>query len=199
MAHRSFNSARRSAYTLNARIRTNEGHTATRRAQAQHNKGEAFTASADDGYLPLNRPHLTSLFGAVLAHADYFDSKFHDRNLPSSTSTDSRSLVLLTRALRFTLKPARSIASWQRRRLKLALALLSPVVTNRREEQGYQKRPAFCPIDTSRLWEEYQAQRYLHRTLRQAKLASLAVSRAVPTLREAVMACLSGGESRRWM
>src|SRR5271165_819961 len=51
MAHRSFNSARRSAYTLNARIRTNEGHTATRRAQAQHNKGEAFTASADDGYL----------------------------------------------------------------------------------------------------------------------------------------------------
>src|SRR5271166_4756646 len=95
MAHRSFNSARRSAYTLNARIRTNEGHTATRRAQAQHNKGEAFTASEDDGYLPLNRPHLTSLFGAVLAHADQFDSEFHDRNLPSSTSTDSRSLASL--------------------------------------------------------------------------------------------------------
>src|SRR5271165_5334520 len=99
MAHRSFNSARRSAYTLNARIRTNEGHTgghtATRRAQAQHNKGEAFTASADDGYLPLNRPHLTSLFGAVLAPADHFDSEFHDRNLPSSTSTDSRSLASL--------------------------------------------------------------------------------------------------------
>jgi hypothetical protein len=69
----------------------------------------------------------------------------------------------------------------------------------RREEQGYQKRPAFCRIDTSRLWEEYQAQRYLHKTLRQAKLASLAVSRAASTLREAVMACLSGGESRRWM
>ena len=46
-----------------------------------------------------------------------------------------------------------------------------------RDEQGYQKRPAFCRIDTSRLWEEYQAQRELHKTLRQAKLASLALSR----------------------
>ena len=45
------------------------------------------------------------------------------------------------------------------------------------KEQGYQKRPALCRIDTSRLWEEYQAHRDLHKTLRQAKLASLALSR----------------------
>jgi hypothetical protein len=48
----------------------------------------------------------------------------------------------------------------------------------RREEQGYEKRPRFGLIDTSRLWEEYQAQRELHKTLRQAKLAGLAVNRA---------------------
>ena len=47
-----------------------------------------------------------------------------------------------------------------------------------REEQGYEKRPRFGRIDTSRLWEEYQAQRELHKTLRQAKLAGLAVNRA---------------------
>jgi Relaxase/Mobilisation nuclease domain/Large polyvalent protein-associated domain 7 len=47
-----------------------------------------------------------------------------------------------------------------------------------REEQGYDKRPRFGRIDTSRLWEEYQAQRELHKTLRQAKLAGLAVNKA---------------------
>jgi Relaxase/Mobilisation nuclease domain/Large polyvalent protein-associated domain 7 len=47
-----------------------------------------------------------------------------------------------------------------------------------REEQGYEKRPRFGRIDTSRLWEEYQAQRELHKTLRQAKVAGLAVNRA---------------------
>ena len=47
-----------------------------------------------------------------------------------------------------------------------------------REEQGYEKRPRFARVDTSRLWEEYQAQRELHKTLRQAKLVSLAVNRA---------------------
>jgi hypothetical protein len=45
-----------------------------------------------------------------------------------------------------------------------------------REEQGYEKRPRFRRVDTSRLWEEYQAQRELHKTLRQAKLAGLAVN-----------------------
>ena len=48
-----------------------------------------------------------------------------------------------------------------------------------REEQGYEKRPRFARVDTSRLWEEYQAQRELHKTLRQAKLVSLAASRAL--------------------
>src|SRR5271165_7009383 len=47
-----------------------------------------------------------------------------------------------------------------------------------REAQGYEKRPRFARVDTSRLWEEYQAQRELHKTLRQAKLAGLAVNRA---------------------
>jgi hypothetical protein len=55
-----------------------------------------------------------------------------------------------------------------------------------REEQGYEKRPRFARVDTSRLWEEYQAQRELHKTLRQAKLAGLAVNRAQQT--EAVKA-----------
>jgi hypothetical protein len=47
-----------------------------------------------------------------------------------------------------------------------------------REEQGYEKRPRFGRVDTSCLWEEYQAQRELHKTLRQAKLAGLAINRA---------------------
>ena len=47
-----------------------------------------------------------------------------------------------------------------------------------REKQGYEKRPRFGRVDTSQLWEEYQAQREQHKTLRQAKLAGLAVSRA---------------------
>ena len=47
------------------------------------------------------------------------------------------------------------------------------------EKQEYQKRPRFNRVDTSRLWEEYQAQRELHKTLRQAKLVSLATSRAL--------------------
>ena len=55
-----------------------------------------------------------------------------------------------------------------------------------REAQGYEKRPRFARVDTSRLWEEYQAQRELHKTLRQAKLAGLAVNRAQQT--EAVKA-----------
>ena len=33
-----------------------------------------------------------------------------------------------------------------------------------REEQGYEKKPRFARVDTSRLWEEYQAQRDLHKT-----------------------------------
>src|SRR5271165_1055464 len=33
------------------------------------------------------------------------------------------------------------------------------------EKQEYQKRPRFTRVDTSRLWEEYQAQRELHKTL----------------------------------
>ncbi len=45
-----------------------------------------------------------------------------------------------------------------------------------REEQEYEKRPRFARVDTSRLWEEYQAQRELHKTLRQAKLVSLAAT-----------------------
>ena len=45
-----------------------------------------------------------------------------------------------------------------------------------RETQGYEKRPRFARVDTSRLWEEYQAQRELHKTLRQAKLVSLATT-----------------------
>src|SRR5271166_271254 len=48
-----------------------------------------------------------------------------------------------------------------------------------REKQEYQKRPQFARVDTSQLWEEYQAQRELHKTLRQAKLVSLATSRAL--------------------
>src|SRR6202035_4952874 len=48
-----------------------------------------------------------------------------------------------------------------------------------REEQGYEKKPRFGRVDTSRLWEEYQAQRELHKTLRQAKLVSLAASRTL--------------------
>src|ERR1700680_1899401 len=47
-----------------------------------------------------------------------------------------------------------------------------------REEQGYQKRPVFGRLDTSRLWEEYQAQRELHKVLRQAKLESVGLTRA---------------------
>src|ERR1700730_2260963 len=47
-----------------------------------------------------------------------------------------------------------------------------------REEQGYEKKPRFGRVDTSPLWEEYQAQRELHKTLRQAKLAGLAINRA---------------------
>jgi hypothetical protein len=47
-----------------------------------------------------------------------------------------------------------------------------------REQQGYEKRPRFGRVDTSRLCEEYQAQRELHKTLRQAKLAGLAVNRS---------------------
>ena len=47
------------------------------------------------------------------------------------------------------------------------------------EKQEYQKRPRFARVDTSRLWEEYQAQRELHKTLRQAKLVSLAARRAL--------------------
>jgi len=47
-----------------------------------------------------------------------------------------------------------------------------------RDEQGYEKRPRFGRVDTSRLWEEYQAQRELHKTLRQAKHVSLAATRA---------------------
>ena len=42
----------------------------------------------------------------------------------------------------------------------------------------YEKRPRFGRVDTSRLWEEYQAQRELHKALRQAKLAGLAINRA---------------------
>src|SRR5258705_508142 len=49
----------------------------------------------------------------------------------------------------------------------------------RDEQEGYEKRPRFGRVDTSRLWEEYQAQRELHKTLRQAKLVSLAASRAL--------------------
>ena len=48
-----------------------------------------------------------------------------------------------------------------------------------RGEHGYQKRPRFVRVDTSRLWEEYEAQRELHRTLRQAKLVSLAARKAL--------------------
>src|SRR6202047_1108643 len=47
-----------------------------------------------------------------------------------------------------------------------------------KEAQGYEKRPRFGRVCTSRLWEEYQAQRELYKTLRQAKLAGLAVNRA---------------------
>ena len=48
-----------------------------------------------------------------------------------------------------------------------------------KKTQGYEKRPRFARVDTSQLWEEYQAQRELHKTLRQAKLVSLAASRAL--------------------
>jgi Relaxase/Mobilisation nuclease domain len=37
-----------------------------------------------------------------------------------------------------------------------------------REKQEYQKKPRFGRVDTSQLWEEYQAQRELRKTLRQA-------------------------------
>jgi hypothetical protein len=47
-----------------------------------------------------------------------------------------------------------------------------------KEEREYEKKPRLERVDTSRLWEEYQAQRSLHRTLREAKLAALAVSKA---------------------
>jgi hypothetical protein len=47
-----------------------------------------------------------------------------------------------------------------------------------REEQGYEKKPRFARVDTSGLWEEYQALRELHKTLRQAKLAGLSINRA---------------------
>ncbi len=42
----------------------------------------------------------------------------------------------------------------------------------------YQKRPAFWQIDTSRLWEEYQAQRNLRETLREAKYQRLTLAKA---------------------
>jgi hypothetical protein len=48
-----------------------------------------------------------------------------------------------------------------------------------KEKQEYEKRPRFTRIDISRLWEEYQAQREMHKALRQAKLVSLAASRAL--------------------
>ena len=48
-----------------------------------------------------------------------------------------------------------------------------------REKQEYEKRPRFARVDTSQLWEEYQAQRELHKTLRQAKLVSLTTSRTL--------------------
>jgi hypothetical protein len=47
-----------------------------------------------------------------------------------------------------------------------------------KEAQEYEKKPRLGRVDTSRLWEEYQAQRSLHRTLREARLAALAVSKA---------------------
>jgi hypothetical protein len=47
-----------------------------------------------------------------------------------------------------------------------------------KEKQGYEKRPRFSRVESSRLWEEYQAQRELHKALRQAKLVSLAANRA---------------------
>jgi hypothetical protein len=47
-----------------------------------------------------------------------------------------------------------------------------------REVREYEKKPRFARVDTSRLWEEYQTQRELHKTLRQAKLADLAINRA---------------------
>jgi hypothetical protein len=47
-----------------------------------------------------------------------------------------------------------------------------------REAQEYEKKPRFGRVATSRLWEEYQAQRELHKALRQAKLAGLAINRA---------------------
>src|SRR4029077_17095378 len=48
-----------------------------------------------------------------------------------------------------------------------------------REKQEYQKRPRFARMDTARVWEEYQAHGELHKSLRQAKLVSLAASRAL--------------------
>jgi hypothetical protein len=48
-----------------------------------------------------------------------------------------------------------------------------------KEKQEYEKRPRFGRVDTSWLWEEYQAQREMHKALRQAKLVSLAASRAL--------------------
>jgi hypothetical protein len=42
----------------------------------------------------------------------------------------------------------------------------------------YQKRPAFWQIDTSRLWEEYEAQRNLRDALREAKYQRLALAKA---------------------
>jgi hypothetical protein len=47
-----------------------------------------------------------------------------------------------------------------------------------REAREYEKKPRFARVDTSRLWGEYQAQRELHKTLHQAKLAGQAINRA---------------------
>ena len=57
--------------------------------------GEIQTQRLHREFLPLNQRNLTSLFGAGLAYADHFDSELHGRNLPPSTSTDSRSLASL--------------------------------------------------------------------------------------------------------
>jgi hypothetical protein len=43
---------------------------------------------------------------------------------------------------------------------------------------GYEKRPAFWHLDTSRLWEEYEAQRNLRETLREAKYQRLEIVKA---------------------
>jgi hypothetical protein len=56
-----------------------------------------------------------------------------------------------------------------------------------KEAQEYEKKPRFGRVDTLRLWEEYQAQRSLRRTLREVELAAVAVSTAQQI--EAVKAC----------